>query len=74
MEPGHSIARTPDGVGYQGCFNCHADTVRLGQEPITYYRKNPWVMKSIGAPEALMPGSHYADGRYKNADHWWIQL
>ena len=66
MEPGHSIARTPDGVGYQGCFNCHADTVRLGQEPITYYRKNPWVMKSIGAPEALMPGSHYADGRYRN--------
>ena len=26
-------------------------------------------MKSIGAPEALMPGSHYADGRYKNTGH-----
>jgi mono/diheme cytochrome c family protein len=40
----------------------------MGQDPITYYRKNPWVMKSIGTPEALMPGSHYADGRYKNAN------
>jgi len=66
MEPGHSIARNPDGIGYEACFNCHADTVRLGQDPITYYRKNPWVMKSIGAPEALMPGSHYADKRYIN--------
>jgi|GEM_PF-5143811 len=66
MEPGHSIARNPDGIGYEACYNCHADTVRLGQDPITYYRKNPWVMKSIGAPEALMPGSHYADKRYIN--------
>jgi mono/diheme cytochrome c family protein len=66
MEAGHSIARNPDGIGYEACFNCHADTVRLGQDPITYYRKNPWVMKSIGAPEALMPGSHYADNRHIN--------
>lgn len=66
MESGHSIARNPDGTGYEACYNCHADTVRLGLEPITYYRKNPWVMKSIGAPEALMPGSHYADNRYVN--------
>jgi len=66
MEPGHSIARNPDGIGYEACFNCHADTVRMGQDPITYYRKNPWVIKSIGTPEALLPGSHYADGRYKN--------
>jgi len=66
MEAGHSIARSPDGVGYEACFNCHADTVRLGQDPITYYRHNPWVMKSIGAPEAIMPGSHFADNRYKN--------
>jgi len=68
MEAGHSIARNPDGIGYEACFNCHADTVRLGLEPITYYRKNPWVMKSIGAPEALMPGSHYGDNRYKDAN------
>ncbi len=67
MEPGHSIARNPDGNGLTGCYNCHADTVRLGQEPITYYRKNPWVMKSIGAPEAIMPSSH-SDGRIKDAN------
>jgi len=67
MEPGHSTARTPDGGGFTGCYNCHADTVRLGQEPITNYRKNPWVMKGIGAPEAVMPSSH-SDGRIKDAN------
>ena len=66
MEPGHSIAKSPDGIGFEACYNCHADTVRLGQEPVSNYRKNPWVMKNIGAPEALMPGSHYADQRYIN--------
>lgn len=65
MEAGHSIARTPDGSGYTACYNCHADTIRLGKEPITYYRKNPWVMKKAGVPEALMPNSHYLDNRYK---------
>lgn len=68
MEAGHSIARNPDGTGFTACYNCHADTIRMGKEPITYYRKNPWVMKSTGVPEALMPDSHYADNRYKNSD------
>lgn len=68
MEAGHSIARNPDGEGYTACYNCHADTVRMGKQPITYYRKNPWVMKSAGVPEALMPDSHYLDNRYKAAD------
>ncbi len=69
MEAGHSIARNPDGQGFTACYNCHADTVRMGKEPITYYRKNPWVMKSAGVPEALMPDSHYLDNRHKNSDN-----
>jgi hypothetical protein len=72
MEAGHSIARTPDGPGYTGCRNCHADTVRLGREPITYYRKQPWVMRSIGVPEAIMPASHFAanEAMVKNGSNW----
>jgi mono/diheme cytochrome c family protein len=72
MEPGHSIARNPDGLGYDACYNCHADTVRLGQEPITYFRKQPWVMNTVGAPEAVLPASHLANntGMIKNGSAW----
>ncbi|NTU42309.1 MAG: hypothetical protein HGA78_04505 [Nitrospirales bacterium] len=72
MEPGHSIARNPDGFGYDACYNCHADTVRLGQEPITYFRKQPWVMNTVGDPDAVLPATHLANnaGMIKNGTAW----